>query len=106
MKPRKKIERFAEEIKGNVGMMREGKTLESCLFLGTVREREKKYSCYYQPPPPYPTVTNDDCGYGSNAIWNNTSTQLSIHYALECICGGTSEGLLSALPLQPKFLSQ
>ena len=36
MKPRKKRKRIAEEIKRNVGMIREGKTLESCLFLGTV----------------------------------------------------------------------
>lgn len=57
-------------------------------------------------PPSHPMVTNNGHGYGSNVVRNNTSTELSIHYALQCICGGTSKGLLSNLPLQPRFLSQ
>lgn len=88
-------------------MIREGKILEFYLFLGTKSRRRKNtqlllLSTLY----PHPIVTYNDYGYGSNAIWNSTSTKLSIHYALECICGGTSEGLLSDLSRQPKFLSQ
>ena len=51
-------------------------------------------------------VTNNGLGYGSNVIWDNTYTELSIHYSRQYIRGGTSKGLLSRLPLQPRFLSQ
>lgn len=45
-------ERIAEEIKRNVGMIREGKILELCLFWGKNSLREEKTQLLLSAPSP------------------------------------------------------
>lgn len=80
-----------------VEIVREGLILDSRLSLGKTKSQTgEEYRCYYYYL--FLPSCGDDCGYSSNAVWNHTSTELSIHHTLECVCRGTSEGLLPSLP--------